>query len=96
MQTEIRILGGLPVTVEFTTCPAEPDVGIMNDYIDEWSIVEVNGKPCKKSPDWLYTRIDNTKGEEDRIIVECFDALNDAREQASIDAAEARADFYEW
>lgn len=93
MQTEIRILGGLPVTVEFTVCPAEPDVGIMNDYIDEWEIVEVAGKPCKKSPSWLYTRIENTSGEEDRIVCECFDALNGYREQAEIDRWEAMQDY---
>ncbi|MBN46235.1 MAG: hypothetical protein CMH23_07155 [Methylophaga sp.] len=76
MQTEITVLGGLPVTIEFTVYPAEPDVGIMSDYIDEWSIVEIAGKPCKKSPDWLYKRIDGVKGEEDRIVEACFEAVN--------------------
>lgn len=35
MQTDVRILGGLPVTIEFTMQGAEPDVGIMSDYVEE-------------------------------------------------------------
>ncbi|OHD25433.1 MAG: hypothetical protein A2Y38_12795 [Spirochaetes bacterium GWB1_59_5] len=74
MQTELRILGGLPVTVEFTMQPAERDVGIMSDYVEEWEVVEINGKRCKKSPAWLYNRIEAKKGEEDRILQACYDS----------------------
>lgn len=40
-------------------CRAEPDVGIMSDYVDDWHIVEIAGRPLRKkeSADWLYRRI---------------------------------------
>lgn len=45
MRLDTTILGGLPVTVEFSIAPAEPDVGIFDSYVDDWSIVAVgNGK----------------------------------------------------
>ncbi len=82
MRTEMKILGGLPVTIEFTICPAEPDVGIFSEYVDEWEVVEINSKPCKKAPGWLYSRIDKTEGEEVSILAGCLNALNGAREDA--------------
>jgi hypothetical protein len=72
-ETDIRILGGLPVTIEYDVQPAEPDVGIMGAYVDDWSIVAINGRPVKKC-DWLHRRIDATDGETDRIM----EALNEA------------------
>ena len=81
-ETDIRILGGLPVTIEYTTQGAEPDVGIMSGYVDDWYIVAINGRPVKKC-DWLDRRIDATKGERDRIV----EALNE-------DASEAEYDDY--
>ena len=74
MQTDARILGGLPVTIEFTMQGAEPDVGIMSDYVEEWFVSHINGKACKKSPDWLYNRIQSRKGEEGRILEACCKA----------------------
>lgn len=74
MQTDVRILGGLPVTIDFTMQGAEPDVGIMSDYVEEWFISHINSKACKKSPDWLYNRIQSRKGEEDRILEACYEA----------------------
>ena len=73
MQTDVRILGGLPVTIEFTMQVAEPDVGIMSDYVEEWFVSHINGKACKKSSDWLYNRIQARKGEEDRILEACYE-----------------------
>lgn len=35
MQATVKVLGGLEITVEFTACAAEPDVGIMSDYFEE-------------------------------------------------------------
>lgn len=73
-ETEIRILGGLPVTVEYSVQGAEPDVGIMSPYVDDWYIVAVNGRAPKKvkstSFDWVYRRIKATEGEERRILDE--------------------------
>lgn len=87
-EADIRILGGLPVTVEYTIQGAEPDVGIMQAGVDDWWIVAVNGRYPKneaKNPfGWLHARIDKTKGEEERIR----DELNEA-------AAEADQGYYD-
>lgn len=72
MKLSITILGGIPVVMECDVYGAEPDVGIMLPYVDSWHIVEAFDKPYKG--DWLYNRIDATKGEDERII----DALNEA------------------
>lgn len=69
---DMTVLGGLPVTIEFTVQGAEPDVGIFSSYVDDWYIVAINGRPVGKC-DWLYRRIDATKGESDRIV----EALNE-------------------
>ena len=62
MQTNVKVLGGLEITVEFTACSAEPDVGIMSDYFEDWSICEIAGRPLRKkeSPgsfSWFKFRI---------------------------------------
>ena len=59
MQTNVKVLGGLEITVEFTACGAEPDVGIMSDYFEDWSICEIAGRPLRKkeSADWIYKRL---------------------------------------
>lgn len=73
-EADIRILGGLPVTIEYSVQGAEPDVGIMSAYVDEWYVVAVNGRAPKKpkptSFDWVHARIDAKKGEADRIVEE--------------------------
>ncbi len=43
-QMDTYIFEGLPVIVEFTMARAEPDVGIMSDYVDEWWFTHANGK----------------------------------------------------
>lgn len=87
-EAEIRILGGLPVTIEYDVQGAEPDVGIMSAYVDDWYIVAVNGRAPKKvkptSFDWVYNRINATEGETDRILQE----LNEI-------AAQDDGDYYE-
>lgn len=75
---DMRVLGGLPVTIEYDIQPAEKDVGLYSDYVDDWYVTHINGKRCKKSPEWLHTRIEKTKGEEDRIISECMDHAAEA------------------
>lgn len=92
MQTEVTVLGGLSITVEFTMYGAEPDVGIMSDGVEEWSIIEIAGRPLRKkeSADWLYRRIEATKGTEDKILEACYEAIEGYRQQAEEDAAEAR------
>lgn len=75
-EIDIRILGGLPVTIEYSVQPAEPDVGIMSGYVDEWYVTAINGRPVKSCA-WLDRRIDATKGERDRIV----EALNEAADE---------------
>ena len=40
---DLVLFGFLKVTVSFTIQPAEPDVGIMHSYIDEWKIEHIEG-----------------------------------------------------
>ncbi|QJD54547.1 hypothetical protein [Sphingomonas phage Kharn] len=75
-ETDITVLGGLPVTVEYETYAAEPDVGIMSGGVDDWWIVAINGRPVKKC-DWLYRRIEATKGERERIREELDEIANE-------------------
>ena len=45
IRLDTTILGGLPVTVELSIAPRDPDVGIFSDYIEYWQITSVgNGK----------------------------------------------------
>lgn len=76
MQTEIRVLGGLPITVEFSPCRAEPDVGLMSDYFEDWSIVEIAGRPLhkKESADWIYKRL--SKRDESAIEEAIYAAMD--------------------
>lgn len=80
MQATVRVLGGLEITVEFSMQGAEPDVGIMSAYVEEWYITEIAGRPLRKkeSADWLYKRIEAKKGEEERILEACYAAAEDA------------------
>ena len=84
MQTTVKVLGGLEITVEFTACGAEPDVGMMSDYFEDWSICEIAGRPLRKkeSAEWIYKRLSKRD--------------NEAIEQAMYSAIEgARNDYYE-
>ena len=78
MQTTVKVLGGLEITVEFTACRAEPDVGLMSDYFEDWSICEIAGRPLRKkeSADWIYKRL--SKRDNEAIETAMFAALEDA------------------
>ena len=71
-EVDVTVLGGLVVTVEFTLCGPEPDVGIFGNYVDEWYITAIAGRPLRKNEkaDWLYNRIAKA-GEEDAITEAC-------------------------
>lgn len=79
MQATVKVLGGLEITVEFTACGAEPDVGIMSDYFEDCCIVEIAGRPLRKkeSADWIYKRL--SKKDEAAIDEACSQAMEDAR-----------------
>lgn len=71
---DTTVLGGLPVTVGFTVAGAEPDVGIMSSYIDDWWIEDVAGKP-KKNTDWITNRM--SRDDIDRLKEELAEAANE-------------------
>lgn len=58
MEIDIKVLGGLPVTVSYTIDGPDYDVGYMSAGLGEWEITHINGKRCKKPPQWLYNRLD--------------------------------------
>jgi hypothetical protein len=71
---DTTVLGGLPVTVEFTTTGYDNrDCGGGVDDVDDWSIVAVAGKFCKKAPAWIYARM--SKGDNERVTEECYEYL---------------------
>lgn len=41
---DTTILSGLSVTIKISIARAEPDVGIMSDFIEDWHITHVCGK----------------------------------------------------
>ena len=68
---ETTVLGGLLVEVDFSVCPAEPDVGIMSEYVENWQIVGINGK-AKKNTDWILKRL--SRRDEAAITEACENA----------------------
>lgn len=77
MQVDTTVLGGLPVTVEFSVDGPDESVGLFGYAIADWSITHINGRKCKKAPQWLYNRIEKTRGEEDRITAACMASFDD-------------------
>lgn len=68
LNTTVR--GGLPVTIEFET---ESDYS--GAYVESWWISEVDSRPCKKSPEWLYKGI--SEAESARIMELCEQYMYD-------------------
>lgn len=69
---DTTVLGGLPVTVEFTTTGYDNrDCGGGVDDVDEWSIVAVGGRVCRKRPDWVYKRM--SAADDARVTEECYE-----------------------
>ena len=66
---DMMILGGLSVHVEATMAPAEPDVGIMHSYVDDYELFvygpERGGKPRKLKKAWksLYALVNEKEME---------------------------------
>lgn len=78
MQIDIRVLGGLEITVEFTTGYEDGECGYPGHYVDEWYIVAIAGRNLRKGEkcDWLYKRIEKAK-EEDKIVEKCLEYAAD-------------------
>ena len=57
---DTTVKGGFPVTIWYNIGGAEPDVGIMSDYIDDWCVTTQDGSDCE----WLRL---SDKQEQDLI-----------------------------
>lgn len=67
-QFDTTVLGGLPVTIAFTTTGYDnSDVGHGVNDVDEWWIDAVNGRSTKA--DWVYNRL--SARERDSIYEAC-------------------------
>ena len=71
----ITILGGLPLWASFTVGGAEPDVGIMNNYIEDLCIVDRYGKEAE----WATKKL-NRKDWDD-VEEQCWDGLPDGDDE---------------
>lgn len=78
MQATVKVLGGLEITVEFTVRGAEPAVGLMSDYVEDWHIVEIAGRPLRKkeSAEWIYKRL--SKRDNEAIEEAMYSAIEGA------------------
>ncbi len=54
IETDVCVLGGLPVYAKACIAPAEPDVGIMHDYVDEVFLYWQSGSEVPQS---IYDRM---------------------------------------
>jgi hypothetical protein len=64
---DVRVLGGLPISVDFEIVGPDPSVGLFSPWVEDWTIVAIGTRRVKKA-DWLYDRIMAKKGEEERLI----------------------------
>lgn len=68
---DTTVLGGLPVTVGFDWNSYDnSDIGGSDGCVEDWNIVAINGRECKKTPQWLINRIE-AKFEDSDILAEC-------------------------
>ena len=78
---EIKILGGLPVDVDF-------DVDDMGVHVNEFYKVEKRRRfRVRKLGEWVWKRIEGVKGEMERIEEALFDGYIAECEDARADAA---------
>ena len=66
---DTTVLGGLPITVEFSIESADPEVGIQGGGVDEWYVTHINGRK-RGNVKWLYKQIEDS-GELDRLLEKC-------------------------
>lgn len=72
-QFESTIKGGLPVLVEFTIAPPEPDVGIFHDTVEDLTVKWLSGHKIK---------FDISDRDMDRLIDEAYDHARYEKEMA--------------
>jgi hypothetical protein len=70
--------GEIEVEFEINVCSAEPDVGIMGDYIDDWSISAIDGSTDLSDErkaqvtSWLFEEY----GDEDSLLEKLAEDLD--------------------
>lgn len=71
MQTQVKVLGGIEITVEFNPADLEET---------KFKITHITGTPIRPNyyPQWLYDRIIKAD-EEDKVIEACYDAIHDSK-----------------
>lgn len=55
---DTSVLGGLPVTIQYTYQDAEPDVGL-SAGVEDVKIIAVYNEPCDSCPAWLEIMLDD-------------------------------------
>lgn len=71
---EVVFFEALKFTVEVSIAPAEPDVGMMNDAIEEWDIIRVDDCADKAVVKFFNDKIEVSKA----LLSDWVDALYDA------------------
>lgn len=64
---EAKVKNGFPILFWYNMMPAEPDVGIMSEYIEDYKISTMNEKPCP----WLKV----TGDEITKIIQSIYEGM---------------------
>jgi hypothetical protein len=67
---DTAVLGGFPVTIRYKYQGADTTVGIWPHC--DWWVHAINGRVCKKQPEWLYKRLD-AAGYNEAIQESCGD-----------------------
>ena len=65
---DTTVKGGFPVTIWYNVGGAEPDVGIMSDYVDEWELTTLVGCNCE----WLKL----SEKDEQKLLDEVHEAMD--------------------
>ncbi len=75
---DVTVLGGMEITVEFSTGYEDGECGYPGHYVEEWYITHIAGRALRKGEkcDWLYKRIEDAK-EEEKIVEKCLGYVAD-------------------
>lgn len=77
---DIKVLGGLPITIEYKTVGIGKKCAKL-ESIDAWKITHIAGRKCKKNPEWLWRKLHATRGEMDKIVAAAWDDFKLAEEE---------------
>jgi hypothetical protein len=68
-EVEISCLGGLPILVLACVRDGDESVGERGSCLDDWEILRVANRKCKRPPMWLYNAIaDRDPGFDQRLM----------------------------